>query len=88
MDNNKIKAIFADKEFAKKLLGLAAPEDVRIALKEKGIDATLEEIKQLGAQLSAYLEQRDGNGELSDDQLEEVAGGLSIKETVQLFHHI
>ena len=74
-----IEKVFSDEAFVKSLFELEEPEDVQAALKEKGIDFTLEEVKQLGAQLAKAIEARE-NGEetdeLSHEQLDDVAGGF------------
>jgi len=70
MDQELLKKVLADSDFTKSLLNMENPEDVQAALKEKGVDITLEEINTI----RKALEQQE-NGELSDDDLEDVAGG-------------
>ena len=62
------------------------PEDVQIALEKKGIELTLDEIRQIGefmrkiqnGEISQEQVQRMADGELSEDELEEVAGGFGL----------
>ena len=66
--------IEADKGLGKKLFGLENPQDVQSLLKEQGLDFSFEEINMLKEALVKALE-KSRNGELSDADLEEVAGG-------------
>ncbi len=52
---------------------------MQAALLEKGVELSLEEVKAMGGYLSAWLESGKQPGELSLDELEEVAGG-SVKQ--------
>ena len=76
MDENRIKEVFSDEAFVKGLLELDAPEDVQAALKEKGLDFTVGEIMQLHDAINKAAEKAGEGGELSLDQLDDVAGGL------------
>jgi len=66
----------SDKEFAQKLFALENPEDVQAFLKAEGIDFTLEDIEIVRKGVLKAVEK--GSGQLSDDELEEVAGGIVI----------
>ena len=66
----KIKKVMSDEAYVKELLALETPEEVQASLEEKDIEMSLEEIKQAINLLSRYSE-----GELSEDELSEVAGG-------------
>ena len=76
----KLKEVLADEAFAKKLLAMEKPEDVQIALEEKDIELSLDEINQIGefikkaqsGEISQEQVQRMADGELSEDELEEV----------------
>jgi predicted ribosomally synthesized peptide with nif11-like leader len=71
----KLKEIFADKEFVEEVLAMETAEEVQAAIKEKGVELTLEEIDQTREQLVKIAE----NGEeVSDEELEQVAGGFAI----------
>jgi predicted ribosomally synthesized peptide with nif11-like leader len=75
--NEKIQEVFADKEFVEKLLAMDTPEEVQAAVKEKGLELTLEEIEATKKSIVNSLEKNDSD-EVSDDQLEQVAGGFAI----------
>ena len=80
MNTEKIKEVFSDEAFVKSLFELESTAEVQAALKEKGVEMTEEEIlgirdlliKVESGKISA--EQLE-NGELSDELLEQVAGG-------------
>ncbi len=57
-------------DFLAKLKGVKSADDIIALAKENGIEMTTDKAKELFEQLS-------GN-ELSDEQLENVAGGMSI----------
>ncbi len=66
---------------AEKLAELENPEDVQSLLKEEGIDFSVEEINELRDALLKTVE-KDVDDELSEDDLEEVAGGAIALATV------
>jgi predicted ribosomally synthesized peptide with nif11-like leader len=72
---DKIKEIFADQDFVAKLLEMETPEEVQAAVKEKGVELTLEEIEAARKETVNRLEKKDSD-EVSDEQLEQVAGGF------------
>ena len=76
MDETRIKEVFSDEAFVMSLLEIEEPEAVRAAIKEKGIEMSLEEITGLGAMLVDALEKAAENGgELALEELDEAAGG-------------
>ena len=83
MNMEKMKAVFADETFMKQLFELETAAEVQAALKEKDIELTEEEIlgirdliiKVERGEISA--EQLE-SGELSEDALELVAGGVLV----------
>ncbi len=68
----KLKEIFADKDFAVKVMSMETAEEVQAVVKEKGVELTIEEINQIQAQ---FLKAAENSEEISDDELENVAGG-------------
>ena len=70
MNEEKIKEVFSNEKFVKSLMELNTPEEVQKALSEKDIDLSVDEIKKI-----AELLQKKANGELTDEDLENVAGG-------------
>ena len=69
----RIKEAFADEQYVKELFALEKPEDAQAKLQEKGISMTLDEVKAIPKMLKAA--QMNGD-ELSEDLLEDVAGGV------------
>ena len=67
----KLKEIFADKDFTAKVLEMETPEEVQKAVKAKGVEMSLEEIDSI----KDFVEKNSEGEELTDDQLENVAGG-------------
>lgn len=69
---DKLADVFTDEAFVKKLFTLEEPEDVQAAFKEKGLSYTIEEIKEMHV---AMLNKFNSEGELSDEQMAQAAGG-------------
>ena len=87
MNLEKMKAVFADEAFIKQLFELETAAQVQAALKERGVELTEEEILGIrdfiikvergeisAEQLEKWAAQGE-NGELSEEALEQVAGG-------------
>ena len=74
----RIKEAFSDQEFTKELFEMEKAEDAQAKLQEKGIKMTLDEVKALG---KALQQAHSNNGELSEDALENVAGGIAAEIT-------
>lgn len=96
MNMEKVKAVFADEAFMKQLFELETAAQVQAALKEKDIELTEEEILGIrdfiikvergeitAEQLEKWAEQKE-NGELSEEALEQVAGGGVIGSIIAL----
>ena len=78
MDEKRAKELFADGAFVKSLFALEPPEEVQAAVKAKGLDITLDEINAVKESLA-----KSAKGELSDADLEKVAGGF-VNEVMSL----
>ena len=89
MNIEKMKEVFADEAFVKGLFELETAAEVQAALKEKGVELSEDEIlgirelflKVEGGEISAeqlekWVEQAE-SGELSEELLEQVSGGIS-----------
>lgn len=76
MSEEQIKELFSDETFVASILEMETPEEVQKALSERGLDLSLEEINTIQNSLSNEEE------ELSEDQLEEVAGGFAVTTLV------
>ena len=69
----KMEALVADKAFMEKLSKMESVEEITAALNEAGIEITVDEMDE---GLEAFLASR--NGELSEENLDSVAGGISV----------
>jgi predicted ribosomally synthesized peptide with nif11-like leader len=73
---NQLQAkIEGDQGFAEKLFSSETPDKVQSLLKEQGLEFSLDEINSFKDALVKYLE-KETNAELSDEDLEDVAGGI------------
>lgn len=70
----------ADKKFVEELLNKETPEEVQAMLKSEGIDFNMDEINQLRKAIVNSLQGKDG--ELSEDALDNVAGGALIEVNI------
>ncbi|NPV91238.1 MAG: Nif11-like leader peptide family natural product precursor [Firmicutes bacterium] len=77
-DQAQIQEVFGDEAFVKNLLALETPEEVQAALQKKGVDFTVEDIVKVK---DAIAKRQNAGEELSDEDLEGVAGG-SVGEIV------
>ena len=77
MDEQRVKEVFADEAFVKSLFALETPEEARDAFRKKGLALSAEEVLALRGLLIKTLEKAGENGgELSVEELDEVAGGV------------
>ena len=73
-----------DQEFFKAFISAQDAPTLQKVLQDNGFEFSLEEINELGSDgVSGILAHNDG-GELSEDQLDDVAGGGFIKGTARL----
>ena len=70
----KIKEVFADEQFVNELMEMDSVQEVQAALHEKGLDFSEEELNTIRETLVKMTE--NGDAELSDEELENVAGGF------------
>ena len=73
MNEERIKEVFADEAFVKELFSKETPEEVQAMLEDKDIELSIDEIVKLKELLEKKVENPDA--ELSDEDLEDVAGG-------------
>ena len=78
-----IKEVLANEEVAKEFFSKESPEEAQAFLKEKGVEVSLDEMKELGAAL-----EKAQDGELGDEDLENVAGGGVIRDSFEDMIHI
>lgn len=90
MHTEIIKEVFADEAFVKSLIKLETTAEMQAALKEKGVELGEKEILAVRELISKVesgaisKEQLDKDGELSEEALEQVAGGLSWSDILGL----
>ena len=80
----KMKNLVQDQEFIKKMLSCEEHEQVQKQFDDNGVEITLEEVKVLGKVLAGMAQ---SDGELSEDDLEGVAGGSvwdKFREMIEL----
>jgi len=68
-----VKEIFSDEEYVLTLVAMDTPEEVAASLNAKGLPITTEEVIQVRDLLIAQ-----GEGELSDEDLEDISGGCGL----------
>jgi len=74
MNEKRIKEVFSDEAFVKELVSKETPEEVQALLEDKDIEMSVSEIVKLRELLEKKAE--DPNAELSDEDLEDVSGGV------------
>ena len=72
MSIERMDEIFKDDKYVETLLAMETPEEMQNALAEKGVEVSLEEVVQAKNLVSQYQA-----GELTEEELEKVAGGIS-----------
>jgi len=72
MNIEKLTSLMESNEFAEKLYALETIEEAQAFLKENGVELTLEELNAW----AEYLRSTNSQGELNEDDLDDVAGGL------------
>lgn len=70
--------IEADNSLVEKLFALQNANEVQDFLKAQGLDFSMEEINVLKDGIVKFVEKRSTDGQLSDADLEDVAGGFAI----------
>lgn len=73
MNEDRIKELFSNEEFVKDLFGSKSYEEAQAKLAAKDLVVSVEELKKCRELLI-----KKQAGELSDDELEEVSGGLGF----------
>ena len=81
MSETRVKEVFSDEAFVEKLFSLESPEEAQALLKEQGLELSVEELNTINEQLKAKLE---AGGELSLDNLDNVAGGGVLATTAAI----
>lgn len=81
-----IQSLFSNEKFVKELLTKQTAEEAQDFICENGYNISLEEVKMIGeglrrlssGELSLDYLNKAVNGELSEDELEDVAGGFAL----------
>ena len=83
MNEERIKEVFADEEFVKEFFSKETPEEAQAVLAEKDIDVSIEELVAIKNIIDEKLQAAENgeDGELCDDDLENVAGGVLLTFT-------
>ncbi|MDD4565950.1 MAG: Nif11-like leader peptide family natural product precursor [Eubacteriales bacterium] len=76
-----LKKMGEDKAFAEKILSQTEKEKVIEIAKGEGIDFTMEDIDEINEAVAKALQQKN-DGELSEEELESVAGGILFETTL------
>lgn len=71
--NARLEELCKDEEYVKYILSLGSAEEISKELETKDIDLSPEEIHKIGSLL-----RKKANGELSDEELEQVSGGIEL----------
>lgn len=74
MNNEKLKELLKDEAFVKELVEQETVEDAQKLLASKGVDISVDQLNEIRKGVAARLEEGE---ELSDEQLENVAGGFA-----------
>ena len=64
-----------DQAFIDKFLAAESAEEVQALFREQGVELTLEDVEKIGQEIREATMKNAGEGELSDDAMEQVAGG-------------
>ncbi len=82
MNNQKLNNLLSDEQFVKKLFSLETSKEVQDLLVENDVDMTIAEIEKIKETLG-----KQANGTLSDEELENIAGGKSTIFRIELINH-
>ena len=82
METEKITEAVKDEEFAKSIIDMKSPEEVKKAFAKKEVEISLNEAQVIISTIEKMVSK--GSTELSEEDLEEIAGGRSASITERL----
>lgn len=94
MNIEKLIEVFSDKAFVEEIFSMDTAKDAQAALAQKGIDMTAEELIQIRKMYAnkgsedysqeklELLKKQTEDGEINEDELESVSGGLMISSWI------
>ena len=80
---SKLKELIANEDFAKELFGKQTAEEAQALLKDNGVEFTLDEVNQIGDGIRIIAKSQAAGGELSEDDLKSVSGGVDMGDIAQ-----
>lgn len=75
IEMEKLNELTNDKAFVEMMMSQETPEDVQRVFNEHGVPLTLDDVKRIG---SALAQMEEPTSELSEDDLDSVAGGVVL----------
>ena len=79
----KLGALLTNEDFCQKFIACTTKQEAYKLFADNGSDLTEEEINGLALQLKALTQKLiENNGELSEEDLEQIAGGANIKSAI------
>ena len=72
----KLEELFKSEEFKKEVANLKTAEELRAAFAKHGVEMTEEEVVNLCGQIAKQVSEGE-NGELTEESLENVSGGIA-----------
>lgn len=78
MDKAKLQEVFSDKAYVESIVKMSA-EDAAKSLREKGVEVTADDLMKVHDFILAHKDELQ-NGELSEEDLLKISGGISDKE--------
>jgi hypothetical protein len=79
----KINELINSEEFADEIENLETIEELQAAFKNHGVEMTADEIIDLGTKIAV-----SGDGEISEDDLKNVAGGVNVNSALRIVARI
>ena len=74
--NEKLKELFLSESFKKEAESVKTAEELQEVFRKNGLEMTIEEVVDLCGKIARQMEAGE-NGEISEDALEDVTGGIA-----------